>query len=51
MVVVKETALVTWECPICFIDNTYYLIEQKPLPDELECAFCSHKSGKIEWTK
>jgi len=49
MVLVEETALATWVCPICGLENTSFLIEGEPLPDELHCSFCEHESGSINW--
>lgn len=50
-VVAKETALSTWECPICNAENTEFLVEGKRLPDELQCSFCGHESGLIRWDR
>ena len=44
-----ETVLATWECPICELDNTEFLIEGQSLSDELQCSFCEHESGFIDW--
>lgn len=45
----EKTALATWECPICNAENTEFLLEDKNLPDELQCSFCGHESGLIRW--
>ena len=49
VVLAKETALVIWECPICEMDNTEFLIGGQSLPDRLCCSFCGHESGLINW--
>lgn len=45
----EETTLITWECPECTATNTIFLIENELLPKELQCSFCNHKSGLIDW--
>jgi len=47
--VAAETALATWMCPICGLENTDFLVEGQSLPDELCCSFCGHESGPIKW--
>jgi len=47
--IATETTLATWECPICGLKNTDFLIEGQPLPDELQCSFCGHESDLIDW--
>ena len=49
MVLAHSTEAVTWECPVCHIDNDDFLFEGEPLPPELCCDFCGHESGLIEW--
>jgi len=46
---IEETVLAIWECPICGLENTSFLIEGESLPDELQCSFCGHESGLIKW--
>ena len=46
---VCRTGLVDWDCPICGVTNKIFLTEGKPLPDELDCSFCDHESGKRSW--
>ena len=50
-IMIKETALGTWECPECFCDNSFFLVKGELLPNELNCSFCSHESGEIVWIK
>ena len=45
------TVMVEWDCPICEISNLIFLVEGEPLPEELDCSFCDHESGKIKWAK
>lgn len=45
----KEMTLATWECPICGLENTDFLIKDQLLSDELQCSFCDHESGLIKW--
>ncbi len=44
-----QTGLVDWDCPECGIPNSIFLVEGESLPDELDCSFCEHESGKITW--
>lgn len=48
---VIETTIGFWECPDCFCKNSIFLTEGELLPEELDCDFCCHKSGEIEWIK
>lgn len=46
-----KTAIWTWTCPECGIDNEHFLTEDELLPNELDCDFCPHESGLIDWSK
>lgn len=48
-ILAEESELGTWKCPICNLENTIFLIKDEPLPDELQCSFCNHESGLIDW--
>ena len=48
-ILAKETILATWKCPVCESENTEFLVEGQSLSKELQCSFCNHESGLIEW--
>lgn len=48
----EESEMCTWVCPDCGVKNEEFILEGEQLPpDELDCDFCGHESGPIDWEK